>query len=99
MAEADSRIDQPGWATGVEKPNPAFFERVAAALDLEPRAIAYVGDRIDNDVRPAAAAGMRAIFIRRGPWAFLQAVDGPPPEAAATIDSLLELPEIVARLG
>ena len=45
------------------------------------------------------AAGMRAIFIRRGPWAFLQATDGPPPEASATIDSLLELPEVVARLG
>jgi HAD superfamily hydrolase (TIGR01662 family) len=84
---------------GVEKPNPAFFARVAEALDLEPRQIAYVGDRVDNDVQPAAAAGMRAIFIRRGPWAFLQAADGPPPEASATIDSLLELPEVVARLG
>jgi FMN phosphatase YigB (HAD superfamily) len=84
---------------GVAKPDPAFFARVAEALDLEPGLIAYVGDRVDNDVRPAAAAGMRAIFIRRGPWAFLQATDGPPPEASATIDSLLELPEVVARLG
>jgi hypothetical protein len=42
---------------------------------------------------------MRAIFIRRGPWAFLQARDGPPPGAAATIDSLLELPEVVAGLA
>ncbi|HEX4897700.1 MAG TPA: HAD family hydrolase, partial [Candidatus Limnocylindrales bacterium] len=80
---------------GVEKPDPAFFGRVAEALDLEPRRIAYVGDRVDNDVRPAAEAGMRAIFIRRGPWAFLQAIDGPPPEASATIDSLLELPEVL----
>jgi FMN phosphatase YigB (HAD superfamily) len=84
---------------GVAKPDPAFFSRVAEALDLEPGLIAYVGDRVDNDVRPAAAAGMRAIFIRRGPWAFLQATDGPPPEASATIDSLLELPEVLARLG
>jgi FMN phosphatase YigB (HAD superfamily) len=84
---------------GVEKPDSAFFSRVAEALDLEPRRIAYVGDRVDNDVRPAAAAGMRAIFIRRGPWALLQATDGPPPEASATIDSLLELPEVLARLG
>ena len=84
---------------GVSKPDPAFFARIAEALELEPTAIAYVGDRVDNDVRPAAAAGMRAIFIRRGPWALLQASDGPPPEAAATIDSLLELPEVVARLA
>jgi HAD superfamily hydrolase (TIGR01509 family) len=84
---------------GVAKPDPAFFERVAAALDLEPAAIAYVGDRIDNDIVPAAAAGMRAIFIRRGPWAFVQAADEPPAEAAATIDSLLDLPDLLARLG
>jgi HAD superfamily hydrolase (TIGR01662 family) len=86
-----------GW--GLVKPEPAFFERVIAELDLPAAEIAYVGDRIDNDVRPAAAAGMRAIFIRRGPWALLQARDGPPPEAAATIDSLLELPEVLAALG
>jgi FMN phosphatase YigB (HAD superfamily) len=84
---------------GVAKPDPAFFARIAEALELEPSAIAYVGDRVDNDVRPAAAAGMRAIFIRRGPWAFLQASYGPPSEAAATIDSLLELPEVVAGLA
>ena len=84
---------------GVAKPDPAFFPRIAEALELEPSAIAYVGDRVDNDVRPAAAAGMRAIFIRRGPWAFIQASDGPPSEAAATIDSLLELPEVVAGLA
>ena len=84
---------------GVEKPDPAFFARVAHALDLPLAAIAYVGDRVDNDIRPAAAAGMRAIFIRRGPWAFLQATDGPPPEASATIESLLELPDVIAGLG
>jgi HAD superfamily hydrolase (TIGR01662 family) len=84
---------------GVEKPDPAFFARIAEALGLEPREIAYVGDRVDNDIRPAAAAGMRAIFIRRGPWAHLQAIDGPPAEASATIDSLLELPGALAALG
>jgi FMN phosphatase YigB (HAD superfamily) len=30
--------------------------------------VAYVGDRVDNDVRPARAAGMHAVWIRRGPW-------------------------------
>jgi FMN phosphatase YigB (HAD superfamily) len=48
---------------GVHKPDPRFFERIAAELDLPPADIAYVGDRIDNDVLPAAAVGMRAIFI------------------------------------
>ena len=84
---------------GVEKPDPAFFDSVATALDLPPAEIAYVGDRLDNDVRPAATAGMHAIYLRRGPWAWLQERnDGTPAEAAAVITSLEELPEVVARL-
>ena len=35
---------------------------------MAPEEIAYVGDRTDNDVLPAADAGMRPILIRRGPW-------------------------------
>jgi FMN phosphatase YigB (HAD superfamily) len=76
---------------GVQKPDPAFFERIATELGLPPREIAYVGDRIDNDVRPAAAAGMTAIFIRRGPWGWIQAGRTNPPEATVTIEGLDEL--------
>jgi FMN phosphatase YigB (HAD superfamily) len=61
----------------------------------DPGAVAYVGDRIDNDVRPAAAAGMRAVWLRRGPWGVIQHIgDGPHP--ALTVDSLDEL---VERIG
>src|SRR5262245_59613613 len=84
---------------GVQKPDPAFFERIATELDLPPREVAYVGDRLDNDVAPAAAAGMAAIFIRRGPWGWIQAGRQDPPAAAATIENLGELPEVLARLG
>ena len=58
-----------------------------------PGEIAYVGDRVDNDVVPAAAAGMLAVFLRRGPWGYIQADR---PEAALArikINSLAELPE------
>lgn len=82
---------------GVEKPHHRFFERIATELDLPPAEIAYVGDRVDNDIRPAAAAGMQAIFIRRGPWAWIQAPRDDPPEAAATIASLAELPDALGR--
>lgn len=85
------------WA--VHKPDPAFFRRIATELDLDPAEIAYVGDRLDNDVVPAAAAGMVAIFIRRGPWAYLQAGRLEPAEAAATIESLQELPGALRRLA
>jgi HAD superfamily hydrolase (TIGR01662 family) len=84
---------------GVEKPHPAFFERIAAELRLPPTAVAYVGDRLDNDVRPAAAAGMRAVFLRRGPWAWIQAGRGTPPEAAVTIGNLDDLPAALADLN
>ena len=83
-------------AWGLHKPDPAFFERIATELDLPPEAIAYVGDRIDNDVRPARAAGMLAVFVRRGPWGWIQAGRDDPPEADVTLGSLADLPE---RLG
>ena len=84
---------------GVEKPDLRFFERIAAELALPAGEIAYVGDRLDNDVRPAAAAGMRAIFIRRGPWAWIQQPTGSPPEATVTVESLAELPGALGRLA
>jgi HAD superfamily hydrolase (TIGR01509 family) len=83
---------------GVEKPDPAFFSTVAARLGLPPSSIAYVGDRVDNDVRPAAAAGMRAIFLRRGPWAWLQAGRDPVPDAAAVVDDLTTIVDVVREL-
>ena len=59
-------------AMGVAKPDPAFFARTLEMLGSpEPRDVAYVGDRVDNDVVASAAAGMRAVWIRRGPWGLL----------------------------
>jgi HAD superfamily hydrolase (TIGR01509 family) len=72
---------------GVEKPSPAFFERIVSELDVEPAEILYVGDRVDNDVTPALAAGMVAVHIRRGPWGHLHET----PAGAQRIDSLSEL--------
>jgi HAD superfamily hydrolase (TIGR01662 family) len=77
---------------GVHKPDPRFFARIATELDVPAAEIAYVGDRLDNDVQPAAVAGMQAIFIRRGPWAWIQAPRDDPAEASLTIATLSELP-------
>ncbi|MCL2593907.1 MAG: HAD family hydrolase [Promicromonosporaceae bacterium] len=83
---------------GFEKPDPGFFAAVAALAGVAPAEIAYVGDRLDNDVLPALAAGMRPVLIRRGPYGYLHATR---PELAETrtpvIDSLLELPTLVSR--
>jgi HAD superfamily hydrolase (TIGR01549 family) len=58
---------------GVEKPSPAFFAKLIELADEAPEAIAYVGDRVDNDVLPAADAGLVTVFVRRGPWAQVHA--------------------------
>lgn len=83
---------------GVEKPSPEFFARVATAAALPADQIAYVGDRLDNDVAPALAVGMAAILIRRGPWGVLDAAKPEARQAAAVIDSLDELPGVLAAL-
>jgi phosphoglycolate phosphatase-like HAD superfamily hydrolase len=76
----------------IEKPSAEFFARIAEEAVAPAREIAYVGDRVDNDVEPALAAGMVAAHIRRGPWGHLHE----PPPAAISIRSLDELP---AALG
>lgn len=82
-------------AMGVSKPDPAFFARTLELLGSPaPDSVAYVGDRVDNDVRPAAAAGMRAIWIRRGPWGFLHE----DPEGLADLE-VRSLAELVDRIG
>jgi HAD superfamily hydrolase (TIGR01662 family) len=81
---------------GVRKPDPAFFARVVELVGCEPAEVAYVGDRVDNDVLPAAAAGLVAVHVRRGPWGRLQRT---PPEAALGLDDLASLPEALASLA
>ncbi|WP_330236919.1 HAD family hydrolase [Streptomyces sp. NBC_00566] len=56
---------------GVSKPDPAFFGRLTSMVPAEPDEILYVGDRLDNDLRPARRAGMHTALIHRGPWARL----------------------------
>jgi HAD superfamily hydrolase (TIGR01662 family) len=84
--EVDLVASSARW--GVEKPAPAFFARVVSESGFEPSQIAYVGDRVDNDVEPARAAGLVAVHVRRGPWGYLQH----PSAADIRVDSLAELP-------
>jgi FMN phosphatase YigB (HAD superfamily) len=75
----------------VSKPDPEFFVRVAEALALPPSRVAYVGDRLDNDVLPALAAGMVAVHVRRGPWGYAHALRPGIARASLRVDSLLDL--------
>ena len=86
QAELEVLGSMESW--GVAKPEAAFFDRIVSVLELASHEIAYVGDRVDNDVQPAIAAGMVAVHVRRGPWGILHE---PPPEAIR-VGSLEELP-------
>jgi FMN phosphatase YigB (HAD superfamily) len=75
---------------GVKKPARAFFARLIDEAAAPPERIAYVGDRVDNDVLPALAAGLVAVHVRRGPWGLLHDT----PRGVQQIRSLAELPEL-----
>jgi HAD superfamily hydrolase (TIGR01549 family) len=86
-----------GWGTA--KPDPAFFRAVIDAAPCEAGNILYVGDRLDNDLKPARLSGMQTAFIRRGPWGYIWERH-PDVESAAgwRLDSLAELPALVASV-
>jgi len=92
------RVDAMGMsdAMGVAKPDRAFFDRTLELMGSpDPASVAYVGDRVDNDVLPALEMGMRAVWLRRGPWGLLHRLpDGTTP--VLIVDSLDELTE---RIG
>ena len=85
-------------AWGTAKPSPLFFRRVADEAGCDPSEIAYVGDRVDNDVVPAATAGMVPVFVRRGPWAILHDHRPEASIARLRIDGLAELPAALAHV-
>jgi HAD superfamily hydrolase (TIGR01662 family) len=82
---------------GVAKPDPAFFRRTLELMDnVPPERVAYVGDRVDNDVLPAMAAGMRAVWLRRGPWGVIQQLP-PNVHPALVVDSLAQLVDSIGN--
>jgi FMN phosphatase YigB (HAD superfamily) len=81
---------------GVEKPAPEFFARCVTAAGCPAERVLYVGDRIDNDVRPALEYGVQVAFLRRGPWGHIQRDDAALARCRFRLDSLAELPALVA---
>lgn len=82
---------------GVEKPDPRLFEAAVDAAGGDAGRCAMVGDRLDNDIIPARATGMKAVWLLRG-----EAPDDPTPEqvsgADVAIRSLAELPSALEGL-
>jgi FMN phosphatase YigB (HAD superfamily) len=76
---------------GVWKPDRGFFDCVVELAGVPAERIAYVGDRVDNDVGAGLRARLVAGHVRRGPWGHLQR----PPDEAIRIRSLDELPGVL----
>ena len=86
-----------GW--GVEKPSPAFFERLIAEAGCPAEEVLYVGDRLDNDVRAAQDFGLPTTLIRRGPWGYILSDPDRERRCLFAISSLAELPALIAEHG
>ncbi|MFJ8995641.1 HAD family hydrolase [Streptomyces sp. NPDC102279] len=85
---------------GASKPDIAFFDRVAEVVPHDVEEILYVGDRVDNDLRPAVGAGMPTALVRRGPWATIQWNDQEAKELPTfRVESLLELSPLIAEFN
>ena len=51
---------------GIAKPEKAIFEQALMLAGCKPAESMMVGDRLDNDMQPAKAMGMRTVWIRQG---------------------------------
>ena len=83
-----------GW--GVEKPSPDFFDRVVEEAGVPATSVLYVGDRLDNDIKPAQDAGIATALLRRGPWGHILRTPEIEERCLFHLDSLAELPARVA---
>ncbi len=81
-----------------EKPDVAFFEQLVSRHNLTAEATAYVGDRFENDILPAQAAGLTGILLKRGPWGYVNESHPDAARAGIRIDSLAELLAAIRNL-
>jgi putative hydrolase of the HAD superfamily len=71
---------------GAAKPSPRVFERALGIAGVDPGEALHVGDKVDNDIQGAAAAGVRAVLLQR---------EGDPPPGVAWVRSLRDLPALL----
>ena len=71
--------------TGLAKPDPRFFRRLLAELDVEPAAALYVADGVDGELEAAEQVGMTAV---RAAWANPGGSAHPRIPVATSVDAL-----------
>ena len=103
-AGTDERLESYGLAryfdvcvssgdVGISKPDPAIFHMALEQAGCAPTEAVMIGDRLDNDVRPAKALGFRTVRILQGPGRLQRPRDGAetPDATVADLDELAKL--------
>lgn len=80
----------------VSKPDLRIFRIALDRAGCRPDEALMVGDRIDNDIRPARALGMGTVWIRRG-LGSLAGPKGPEEQPDRTVSSLRELADLLTK--
>ena len=78
---------------GVAKPDKRIFELALSQAGCSAKEACMVGDRLDNDIAPAAEMGMYTVWVRQS-WFGRGNVDLAPFKPNFTVDKISEVAEI-----
>ena len=78
---------------GVAKPDPAIFRIALERAGCAPEEAVMIGDRLDNDIVPAKAVGMRTVWLPQGPaaWHSVRRAAECPDRQVKSLQALLEV--------
>lgn len=76
----------------MRKPEPAIFNEICGRLGVAPSRCVMVGDSPEHDVGGGRAAGMRTIWVERGPWP-----EARPRDYDAVVSRVAEVVQVVER--
>jgi putative hydrolase of the HAD superfamily len=81
------------------KPDPEIFQLTCTRLGVHPHQVVHVGDRLDIDAEGALDAGLRAVWLDRGPAQPCAPGPSVPRPGVHVINGLLELPGLLATIA
>lgn len=78
---------------GVAKPDPAIFRIALERAGCAAEEAVMIGDRLDNDIAPAKAEGMRTVWVPQGPavWQSVRRAAECPDKQVKGLRELLDL--------
>ena len=82
---------------GLRKPDPAIFNLALEQAQCAPHEAVMIGDRLDNDIRPAKSLGWRTIWVLQG-FGKMQQPRSPEEEPDFRVRNLGEVLEILRSL-